>query len=59
MVNKKYTFEIVKNIFKEQKCELLEHDYKNTKQKLKYICNCGNESVITFESFKNGTRCKK
>lgn len=26
---------------------------------MKYICNCGNESKICFNSFKNRNRCKK
>jgi very-short-patch-repair endonuclease len=54
----KLTYEYVYNYFKEQKCELLETEYINTKIKMKYICKCKNESSITFDSFQQGKRCK-
>jgi len=53
----KYTLEIVKNFFKEQNCELLEDNYQNTIQKIKYKCSCGNISYTIFKDFKKGTRC--
>jgi hypothetical protein len=55
----KLTFDYVKNYFKEQGCELLEKKYINNRNKMKYICNCGNTSKISFMSFKRGSRCKK
>ena len=58
-MTKKLTFEFVYNFFKEQKCELLETEYKNSKTKMKYKCKCGNKSEINFNSFQNGTRCMK
>jgi hypothetical protein len=55
---KRLSFEEVKKIFEENGCVLLTKEYKNNRQKLKYICICGRESEITFDSFKNGQRCK-
>jgi very-short-patch-repair endonuclease/predicted SPOUT superfamily RNA methylase MTH1 len=57
--NKKYTFNEVYNYFIEQKCELLSQEYINIDTKMKYKCYCGNESQISFNSFKNGCRCIK
>jgi len=53
----KHTFEFVFNYFKEQNCELLETEYINNQTKMKYICNCKNESSIIFMHFQNGVRC--
>lgn len=50
-----YTF--VKNYFKERGCELLEPTYKNGSQKLRYVCECGRESVIRFNNFRKGAKC--
>jgi very-short-patch-repair endonuclease/peptidyl-tRNA hydrolase len=58
-MTKKHTFDYVYDCFKKQDCELLEKVYKNNKTKMKYICNCGNESEITFGHFKRGRRCMK
>lgn len=52
-----FDYEYVKKYFKKQDCKLISDNYKNTKTKLKYICKCGNEDKITFESFKQGARC--
>jgi len=51
-------FELVKNYFSENGCELLENEYKNARKRLKYRCSCGKESEICFYSFKNGNRCR-
>lgn len=57
--NNKYSYEYVYNYFKDQDCELLEKEYINVHTKMKYICNCGNKSEITFSNFKNNEcRCK-
>jgi hypothetical protein len=55
----KLTFEFVQNFFKKQNCELLETEYINSLTKMKYVCNCGNQSSITFGNFQTGYRCKK
>ena len=55
----KHTFEFVYNYFKDRNCLLLETEYKNANTKMRYECNCTNESEITFNHFKNGKRCKK
>lgn len=58
-MRKKYTIEQVKNYFKERGCDLLEETYINCDTSMKYKCNCGNVSKITFYKFKQGQRCKK
>jgi hypothetical protein len=57
--SEKLTLEFVKKYFKEQGCKLLETEYKNNKFKIKYICNCGNESLISWIHFNQGKRCRK
>jgi len=53
----KYSYEFVKNTFKENECILLTKEYKNCKQKLEYICSCGNRTEISFDNFMQGKRC--
>ena len=57
--NKKYTYEEVYNIFKENKCKLKSTKYKNSKELLDYVCECGNPSQITLSNFLRGVRCNK
>lgn len=57
--NESFTFEYVKQYFKEQNCELLEKTYINNYTKMKYICQCGEKSKICFSKFKIGRKCKK
>lgn len=54
---KKLTYEEVYTRFKEQNCELLDKEYKNSRTKLKYKCSCGNISFILLVDFMNGRRC--
>ena len=53
------THKFVYDYFEEQGCKLLEKKYIGSKQKLKYMCSCGNISEIIWDSFKSGSRCKK
>jgi len=55
--NSRYSYEYVYNYFKENGCKLLSEEYINCHLPLKYICNCGNESKISFNNFKSGRRC--
>jgi hypothetical protein len=52
-----FTYDFVKNFFKEKNCELLETKYINTKTLMKYICICKNIHEMTFSCFKRGHRC--
>lgn len=56
---KRFSFEEVKRIFGELNYTLLETDYKNAQQKLKYRCNYHPEyvSYIKLNALRNGTRC--
>ncbi len=47
----KYEIEQVRNIFKEQDCELLSKEYKRVHDILDYKCSCGNISKIRFSLF--------
>jgi hypothetical protein len=55
----KLSYEYVYNYFKRHNCQLLEDKYINCHEKMKYICECGNKSEISFSSFKQGHRCFK
>jgi hypothetical protein len=56
----KLTYENVYNYFKQQECVLLETEYLNNRTLMKYICKCKNESLITFNDFKDqNKRCRK
>lgn len=53
-----YSHEYVKNYFRENKCELLSIYNSDCKEKLTYICQCGEKSEISFDNFLKGKRCK-
>lgn len=54
-----YEHKEVKEYFLDNDCELLEETYINNYTLMKYICNCGNTSKITFSNFKQGHRCTR
>lgn len=57
---KKLTYEDIKKGFELEGCTLLETCYINNRTKLRYICSCGNESVITWDNFNHlKQRCQK
>ncbi len=58
-MSSKYIIEQVKNIFKEQDCELLSKEYKRVHDILYYKCSCENVSKISLSSFLSGNRCKE
>lgn len=49
---KKLTYEVVKNEFLINNCELLESEYINSYTKMRYKCKCGNLSEIKYNNFK-------
>lgn len=52
------TYQEVKEAFKKEGYDLLSQEYINAKQKLEFSCNkCGNKHFITWDSFKQGSRC--
>jgi hypothetical protein len=55
----KLKYDFVYNFFKEKGCELLETEYVGTHTKMRYICECGDESVISYNKFQRGNRCAK
>lgn len=46
-------------IFENQDCILLTETYNNTKEKLKYICRCGEIYYKSLDKFKKSYKCKK
>jgi len=53
-----YSQEEVVKAFQDRGC-ILTDIYKGCKIPMSYICSCGEESVITFDSFISGKNCKK
>lgn len=49
----------IKKIFEEENCLLITENYINTKQKLDYICSCGNKHSATLTTFLEGGRCSE
>lgn len=54
---RKITYEEVFEAFSEAGCKLLSTEYVRAKEKLKYVCSCGNASEISYEKFSKGQRC--
>lgn len=52
----KYTTEEMKELFKEQGCELLD-EYHGTHSPMDYKCKCGKYSTTTWNNFSKGKRC--
>jgi hypothetical protein len=48
--------EDVEKIFSDERC-IFDDIYINSKTKHKYICSCGNKSLITVNRFQQGGRC--
>lgn len=55
----KFSYCYVKDYIEKYGYELLSEDYVNCKTKLRIKCNEGHEFNMTFDNFKNGTRCPK
>lgn len=55
---RRWTYEEVRSVFEENGCKLLSTEYRRSKDKLRYICVCGNEAEIAFDKFKSGQRCR-
>ncbi|MCM3110046.1 homing endonuclease associated repeat-containing protein [Lederbergia lenta] len=53
------SYDYVKEYFDANGCVLLEDSYVNSKTKMRYICVCKRESLIDWNKFKSGRRCKK
>src|SRR4051812_34676850 len=55
---RKFTYKSVKKLFKKENCILLSKEYKNSMEKLEYICSCGNRSYTRLINFVKGKRCR-
>lgn len=58
---KKLDHQYLVDIFREAGCTLLtlEEEYTGNKQKLRYLCTCGEEGMTILHDFKIGNRCGK
>lgn len=56
---RKFSYNDVKQYFEDNGCELLENDYINSQELMRYKCSCGNISKIRFNEFRQGRRCSK
>lgn len=54
---KKFSYAQVAQYFRDQGCELLAEEYKNSQTKMRYRCSCGTISEINLNNFKHGKRC--
>lgn len=54
----RHSIEYVRKVFEGNGCKLLSKTYEGNKQKLNYVCNCGNVAYISFAKFQSGQRCK-
>ncbi len=52
------TLEIVKNIYAENNCILLEETYTNNLKPMRFICSCGKEDVKNLVNFKKSFKCR-
>ena len=62
ILSKKYTFEKVKNIIETQsECKLLSTEYKNSKEKMLFICKCGEvfETCLYSFLYRNKRQCRE
>lgn len=57
-MTRRLSYEAVFEVFADAGCVLLETTYVNARKTMRYICECGNESAICFDSFQRGRRCK-
>ena len=59
----RYELDYVRECFEAKDCELLEPVYVNCKTKMRYIAQCGHESMITFDALLNAPnaalRCRR
>jgi len=56
-MSKKLTYEFIKKQFEKENYKLLTKIYKNSKQKLKYICPKGHRHSINWSDWRQGIRC--
>ena len=54
----KFNLEIVKNIFLQNNCVLLEETYNNNQQPLKFRCFCGKEDTKSLSTFNKNPKCR-
>mgnify|MGYP000167671353 CR=1 FL=1 len=52
-----HTYEHVNSFIIEKNCMLISTDYKNVNTKLKVICSCKNEYLVSFKAFQLNVRC--
>ncbi len=56
---KKLTINQILQYFNKMGCALLETNYHDCRTPMRYICRCKRKSVIRWDNFKRGQRCKQ
>jgi hypothetical protein len=56
---RKLSFKEVNEEFEINGCTLLETEYINNRTPMRYICKCNRESIVRFDAFVRGNRCKE
>ncbi len=56
---RRYSYKEVKEIFRKGGCVLISKEYKSSKDKLQYLCNCKRPAEIKLNHFQEGSRCMK
>jgi len=51
-----YSLDYIKDLAKEYNLVVLNTEYKNCKENLSLVCECGNDFQLTFDALKNGSR---
>lgn len=52
-------YKYVKNLFLMNNCKLLSSEIKGAKDKIDFICSCGNKATTSLDVFKKGHKCMK
>lgn len=55
----RYRIDFVREAFEQVGCELLESEYINCKTPMRYVAQCGHESLISFDVFLNAPNATK
>ena len=55
----RFTFEQVNDYFSKHGCQLLEKEYIDSQTMMRYTCICGTDSIIRWNNFQRGKRCKE
>ncbi len=56
-MRRRYSINLVRELFREAGCQLLEDGYRDNKTPMRYQCHCGTVAHIALQDFLKGARC--